>query len=46
VLLGEVIAKKTGLSYVDFVNERLFEAVGMPKQQLLSVDMNGADEEE
>jgi CubicO group peptidase (beta-lactamase class C family) len=38
-ILGEVIERKTGMSYVEFVNTRLFEPIGMDRQNLLNVEL-------
>lgn len=38
-ILGEVIEKKTGMSYVDFVNQHLFQPIGLTTQNLLNVEL-------
>lgn len=40
MLLGQIIEKKSGLSYVDFINQKLFEPIGLPRQELLSLDLS------
>jgi CubicO group peptidase (beta-lactamase class C family) len=39
LLLGEVIQKRSGLTYIDFVNERLFAPSGLPQQKFMDPDL-------
>ncbi|KAI6190633.1 Beta-lactamase domain-containing protein [Aphelenchoides bicaudatus] len=41
LLLGQIIEKISGLTYVEFVNERLFLPSGLAQQHLLYPDLNG-----
>lgn len=40
LLLGQVIKQVSGLSYADFVNERLFEPSGLTEQSLLTTELS------
>ncbi|KAI6204328.1 hypothetical protein M3Y94_00661300 [Aphelenchoides besseyi] len=44
LLLGEIIAKRSGQSYVEFVNRRLFLPVGLQQQTLFNPRFDFADE--
>ncbi|KAI6174813.1 Serine beta-lactamase-like protein LACTB, mitochondrial [Aphelenchoides bicaudatus] len=40
LLLGRIIEERSNLSYVDFVNQRLFEPSGLPPQSLMKRGLN------